>query len=45
MTCSRLYVIKIKYGKSFQSQRTKDEIKTDFNFAVNLCMHVSKNRI
>ena len=45
MTCSKLYVTKIKYSKSLQSQRTKGEIKTNFNFAVILCIHVSKNRI
>ena len=35
MTCSKLYATKIKYGKSLQSQRTKGEIKTSFNFATN----------
>ena len=28
MTCSKLYVTKIKYSKSLQSQETKGEIKT-----------------
>ena len=37
MTCSKLYVTKIKYNKSFQIQRTKGEIKTSFNFPVILC--------
>ena len=45
MTCSKLYATKIKYGKSLQSQRTKGEIKTSFNFAVILCKYVSKNGI
>ena len=45
MTCSKLYVTKIKYRKSLQSQRTKDEIKTSFNFDVNLCIYVPKNGI
>ena len=40
MTCSKLYVT-----KSLQSQRTKDKIKTNFNIAVILCIHVSKNKI
>ena len=38
MTCSKLYVTKIKYSKSLQSQRTKYKIKTNFDFAVILCM-------
>ena len=45
MTCSKLYVIKIKYSESLQSQRTKGEIKAGFNFAVILCKYVSKNGI
>ena len=45
MTCSKLYVTKIKYSKSLQSQRTKGEIKTSFNFDVILCIYVSKNGI
>ena len=36
MTCSKLYVTKIKYSKSLQSQRTKGKIKTSFYFAVIL---------
>ena len=43
MTCSKLYVTKIKYSKGLQSQRTKSEIKASFNFAVILCIYVSKN--
>ena len=39
MTCSKLYVTKIKFSKS---QRNKDEIKTCFNFTVILCKYVSK---
>ena len=45
MTCSKLYVTKIKYSKSLQTQITKGEIKTSFNFAVILCIYVSKNGI
>ena len=45
MTCSKVYVNKIKYGKSLQSQRTKGEIKASFNFAVILCIYVFKNGI
>ena len=45
ITCPKLYVTKIKYGKSLQSQRTKGEMKTSFNFAVILCKYVSKNEI
>ena len=45
MTCSKLHVTKIKYSKSLQSQRTKGEIKKSFNFAVILCIYVSKNGI
>ena len=43
MTCSKLYVTKIKYSKSWQSQRTKGEIKTSFNFTVIICKYVSKS--
>ena len=42
MTCSKLYVTKIKYSKSLQSQRTKGEIKISFYFTVILCKYVSK---
>ena len=42
---SRLQVTKIKYSKSLQSKRTKSEIKTSFNFAVIVCIYVSKNGI
>ena len=45
MNCSKLYVTKIKYRESLQSQRTKDEIRTSSNFAVILCKYVSKNGI
>ena len=45
MTCSKLYVTEIKYGKSLQSQRTEGQINTSFNFAVILCKYVSKNGI
>ena len=45
ITCSKLQVTKRKYSKSFQSQRTDGEIKTSFNFAVNICKYVSKNGI
>ena len=37
MTCSKLYVTKIKYSKSLQSQRTKGRTETSFNFTVILC--------
>ena len=39
MTCSNLYVTKLKYSKILQSQRTKGEIKTSFNLQcfVNVC--------
>ena len=40
MTCSKLYVTKIKHSKSLQSQRSKG-----FNFAVNPCKYVTKNII
>ena len=43
MTCSKLFVTKIKYSKSLQSQKTKDEIKTCFNFAAILRNYVFKN--
>ena len=45
MTCSKLYVTKIKYIKSFQSQRTKYKIRTSFDFAVILGIYVFKNEI
>ena len=45
MTCSKLCVTKINYSKSLQSQRTKGEIKTNFDCAVILCKYVSKNGI
>ena len=45
MTCSKVYVTKIKYIKSLQSQRTKYKIKTSFNFAVILGIYVFKNEI
>ena len=45
MTCSKLYVTKIKYSKSLHSQRTKGEIKTSFNFNIVLCIYVFKNGI
>ena len=45
MTCSKLYVTEIKDSKSLQSQIIKGEIKTRFNFAVILCIYVSKNGI
>ena len=38
MTCSKLYVSKIKYSESLQSQRTKGERKITFNFAVILSL-------
>ena len=40
---SRLFVTEAKHSKSLQSKRTKGEIKTSFNFAVILCINVSKN--
>ena len=40
---SRLFVTKAKQSKSLQSKRTKGEIKTSFNFAVIVCIYVSKN--
>ena len=45
MNCSKSYATKIKYSKSFQSQRTKGEIKISFNFTVILCTYVSKNEV
>ena len=45
MICSKLYVTKIKFGKSLQSQRTKGEVKSSFNLAVILCIYVSKKEI
>ena len=42
MTCSKLHVTKIKHSRSLQSQITKSEIKTSFNFTVILCKYVSK---
>ena len=45
MTCSKLYVTKIKCIKSLTGQRPKSEIKTSFNFAVILCKYTSKNGI
>ena len=47
MTCSKLYVTKIKNSKSLQSQRTKGEIKfynTSFNFTVILCIPYRKKK-
>ena len=44
MTCSKLYATKIKCSKSLQSQRTKGETKTNFNFTGILCKYVSKKR-
>ena len=41
MTCSKLYVTKMKCSKSLQSQRTKGETKASFKFAVILCKYVS----
>ena len=43
MTCSKLYVSKIKYNENLQSQRTKGEGKISFNFAVILSLQVLKN--
>ena len=45
MTCSNLYLTKTKYSKTLQSQRTKSEIKTSFNFVKIICKYVSKNLI
>ena len=42
MTCSKLHIIKIKYNKGMQSQRTKGEIKISFNFTVILCKYMSE---
>ena len=38
----QLHLTKIKYNKSLQSQRTKSETKTSFNFTVFFCIYVSK---
>ena len=38
MTCSKLYVFKIKYSKSLQGQTTKGERNISFNFAVILSL-------
>ena len=43
--CSKLCVAKTKYSESLQSQRTKEQIKTSFDFPKILCKCVSKNRI
>ena len=46
MTYSKLCVTKIKYSKSLQSQKTKGEMKTNFNFAVsfvNMCAKTEFN--
>ena len=40
MTCSRLYITKIKCSKILQSQRTEEEIKTSFNFTEILIKYV-----
>ena len=40
----KVIITKIKCGKSLQSQRTEDEIKTSFNFTVYLCNYVSKTQ-
>ena len=40
MACLKLLVTKIKYSKSLQSQRTDGEIKTSFDFSVNICKYV-----
>ena len=45
MACSKFSVTKTKYRKILQSKQTKGEIKTSFNFAVILCIYVSKNQI
>ena len=37
ITCPKLYVTKTKNSKSLQSQRTKAEITSSYNFAVILC--------
>ena len=43
MTCSKLYVSKVKYSKTLQSQITKSERKVSFNFAVILSLQLPKN--
>ena len=46
MNCSKLYVTKIKYSKSLQSQRTKGGIKPVFillKFFVNVCLKMEFN--
>ena len=45
MTCSKLYEIKIKYSKNLQSQRTKDEKKTSFNFALIIYIRVQQRNL
>ena len=45
MTCSKLFVTKIKYSKSLQRQRTKGELKNSFNVVVIVCIYVFKNGI
>ena len=45
MTCPNLQVTKLKYSKRLHSQRTKGEIKTSSDFAVNICKYVCKNGI
>ena len=45
MTCSKLYITKIKHIVRLRSQRTKGEVKTSFNFAVILCKYLSINGI
>ena len=42
MTCSKLFVTKAKYNKGLQSQRTKGQINTSFDFTVILWKYVSK---
>ena len=44
MTCSRLYITKIKCSKILQSQRTEEEIKTSFNFTEILIKYVWKTQ-
>ena len=45
MTCSKLFVTKIKYSKSLQRQRSKGELKSGFNLVVIICIYVLKNGI
>ena len=45
MACLKLLVTKIKCSKGLQSQRTECEIKTSFDFTVNICKYESKNKI